>query len=51
MMPAVKLPELSLATKVLPVFAVVAFTVQVTAEDPLKVDPLRYPAPMIELDT
>ena len=48
---AEKLPPESLATIVLLVFALVAFTVQVTAEDPLKVEPLRYPAPMIELDT
>ena len=49
--PAMKLPELSLATMEFPVNALVAFTVQVTAEAPLNNVPLRYPAPMIEFDT
>ena len=51
MIPALKFPELSLATIVFPVNALVAFTVHVTAEDPLNNVPLRYPAPVIELDT
>ena len=51
MIPALKFPELSLAITVFPVNALVAFTVQVTAEDPLNNVPLRYPAPVIELDT
>ena len=41
-MPAAKLPPESLATMELPVFVLVAFTVHVTALDPLKGVPDRY---------
>ena len=41
-MPAEKLPPESLATMELPVFVLVAFTVHVTAFNPLKAIPLRY---------
>ena len=40
--PAAKLPELSLATTVLLVFVLVALTVHVTEPDPLKDAPDRY---------
>ena len=51
MVPAVKFPELSLATMVFSVDALVAFTVHVTAVEPLNNVPLRYPAPAIEVYT